>query len=146
MSKCTKPSSLLYWEYTYVWVPAVFTDESFSKRLSSKFNACAMSLLSRFRFLRFSADGITLGDSSPASVSDSKPNDLRYMLVHIPVSKHENQTNISFESPLIVLTLFVLHGETSHHQEQIGEELRYFSFINVAFFDRERLKITVRIV
>lgn len=80
---CTKESDLglyirlIYGDYTYVCVPAVFTDESFSKRPSSKFKACAMSRLSRFRFLRFSADGITFGDSSPASVSDSKQNDLK---------------------------------------------------------------------
>lgn len=35
-----------------------------------------MSRLSRFRFLRFSADGITFGESSPASGSESKQNDV----------------------------------------------------------------------
>jgi len=68
------------------------------------------------------------------------------MLVHIPVSKHDKLLDEHFFSPLLVLTLFVLHGETLNHQEQIVEELRYFSFINLAFFGKKRLKIAVRIV
>lgn len=60
---------LLY--HTYVCVPAVFTDDSFPNRPSSKFKAWAMSRLSKFRFLRFSADGITFGESSLASDSEA---------------------------------------------------------------------------
>ena len=65
-------TTILYGMCTHVCVPAVFTDDSFSNRLSSKFKTWAMSRLSRFRFLRFSDDGITFGESSPASGSESK--------------------------------------------------------------------------
>ena len=69
-----------YGARTYVCVPAVFTVDSFSSRLSSKFKAWAMSRLSRFLFLRFSADGITFGESSPASCSESKNNNMSVKL------------------------------------------------------------------
>lgn len=60
-----------------------------------------MSRLSRFRFLRFSADGITFGDSSPVSVSDSKTYNLKifnnltdifaYMYIHVLFPASINQ-------------------------------------------------------
>ena len=67
----TQITTLISYMYTYVCVPAVFTDDSFPNRPSSKFKAWAMSRLSKFRFLRFSADGITFGESSLASDSEA---------------------------------------------------------------------------